>query len=154
MSSHIYFMVRVGNEVAPIAEFSRNAKVYQYFNRFAQYGEAMPLSFQRIDGACDEIRRDIESIKTCIERSQKSLDQISKFNNSIADKFSAMDDIMIYINEGKEDLKEAECALEFVRFLGQMMAAAKYADKSIDPEDYIYFGAECGYSINSNAVDD
>lgn len=149
MSAYIHFFIKGSDRFYPIATYSRNNKHYEYFSNFAPWEAVAPLDQEQLTCIKSNIKDEIEHLNKRLKETEKFIEAITKFNNSVEEKLEAVNEQIEFINYCKEEIKQNEQVIFFIHFLNDMIdnvSDSKYYDdiESIDPNKYVWVGIECG----------
>lgn len=152
MSAYIYFYARYDSNLVPLASFSRNSRVYDWFRDLMPYEEIYGLEdedFATVLRCADkEIKENLDGIQLC----KDMIEDIKGFNNSTDEKLQAIHEYTDEIMERTEFLEELREARSFVKFLVDARDPLRYNEigrgkaDGTDEFTYIYCGIETGFN--------
>lgn len=146
MSSYINFYLKHDNKFCQLWSFSRSCVEYQHFNDILPYGKNVPITFDILNIALDNVNKDIQIYKKHIKENKKDIEIIAKMEGvSFHERMENISEYRTYISEEKDHLFELKRCKHFIEFLEDLLYNVKWSD--IDSNDYLYAGIE---AINPN----
>ena len=144
MSQYMRFFAypnSIGSTFIQIDAFSRNNVAYQIANQAIAipYEAIAYISKDNLQKCIDITQGYIASKKETIANYNKKIDIISKFNNTVEEKLTAIDDCYICLRECEEELNELLYTENFFITLYGISAS-------------IYAGIECGSEVTINDI--
>lgn len=119
--------------------YTRSSKFYRALTCYAPYGKIAPLTHQQIEQARDDLIEEIRGYKSSIAENGRMINLISNWNNSIEDKLKIIEDYQSCIDDEKEEMKEAQDAVNILTVM-------------LNVEAELYIGEECGPDVSVNDI--
>ena len=142
MSQYIHFFAKSNHDdFIQIDCFSRSNAIYQITNQVINvpYESISQISKSYCKDCQNVISGYIINKKETIANYNKKIDIISKFNNAIEEKITAIDDCLICIEECEQWLDELQYAENFFITLQNIQAP-------------IYVGIDCGSEVTKEDI--
>lgn len=147
MSSYANFYLRVNDNFAPIASYSRSSIIYQTVSNYVPYERLVAIRPLTINEWINTVKELKVNVEASINRYQNIINQIFQANNSIQEKLEAVEEYKDLINEERDTIEELESAFYFFGMLDTMIEEYKYGDEADKFENdefhYLYVGIEC-----------
>lgn len=145
MSEYINFFIRYKNNFIPLFDYCRSSYIYKVFREQAPYGKVSAIKYSQLNGVYKDLRDWKEVTLKAIKEKEKTIEEISAFNNSVSDKMEAIYEIKDTLCELEDDAKNLDFALSVVEIIIDIIDTARFTDDyEVDLDNYIYAGIEVG----------
>lgn len=143
MSSYINFFVRSpSDEFCPIGSFSRNNPIYQRLHNNVPYEAVSAISVNAIQGAISDLQDEKKTYESHMaEQLRLAEDVIPKYNNSVDEKTTAIEEILQTVQEIKEEIEGIDRAISYLYSITVIIDDVGYGDGR-NQNQYIYAGIE------------
>ena len=148
MSQYVNFYVRVGDEFAPLGDFSRNSKVYKIASRYVPYGYMVPVTYSDLSEMLSECDDALKESHLYEEEINAQLEFLHKDNAPLKEKLRGFAERQEVLAEIKQDNDEIYEAAGYFHVLMNVITSILYDDE-FDPDNYIYLGFECEPTIEN-----
>ena len=150
MSAYIHFFVKIGENFAPIATFSRSTEIFQQFECYSPWEKISPVSFQKLrsvrESLNDLIKEDERQIKV-LEDEIEFLKTTKLGAEELLERYYSCTETIHDFEEGKDEYIHARSFVDFlIGIYDEANTDEKYGENpmGLHAEEYIYVGCECG----------
>ena len=150
MSAYIHFFVKIGENFAPIATFSRSNIIFQEFECYAPWERISPVSLQKLQYVRESLNEQIKED----ERQIKALEDEIEFLKStklgaeeLLERYYSCTEMIHDFEEGKDEYIHACSFIDFlIGIYDEANTDEKYGENPMNlrADEYIYVGYECG----------
>ena len=139
MSSDIHVFARKNDEFIELLCYGRSSDLYQSLNFGAPYEHIAPLTQERIEDAINELEAAQEEDQEYDARDKATIAQVGSWNNTINEKFEAINELQRAIDERSVDMRMRATTIGILRFL-------------LNVEADLYYGVDCGSDVTVNDI--
>lgn len=150
MSAYIQFFVKIGENFAPIATYSRSNEIYQRFQYSALWEKVRPVTKEMLVNVCADIDESIENSESTIRRVEDQMEWLKGAEGSFDERMEQLHDLQNWREEVREGIKEYEDVRSFCGFLRTIIDEAEteenYGENPLDlhSNSYVFVGIEVG----------
>lgn len=150
MSQYADFYLRHNDIFIPLASHCGSSIIYGLMHEYAPWEKIRPMSLASIKSFQREAYDKAEEWEESKRKYQERKVAISTFNNSVEDKLEAIWECDRDIEEIQQEIDEAVQAQHFFDFLEDIIQASN--EETINLNEYIYVGIECGHPTLESIV--
>ena len=150
MSAYIQFFIKIGENFAPIATYSRSSTIYQHFQYAAPWEKIRPVTKEVLANVCSDIDESIENCESTIRRAEDQIEWLKSAEGSFDERMERLHDLQDWIEELRGGIYEDKDARNFCSFLRDIIEEAvmeeSYGENPLDlhSDSYVFVGIEVG----------
>ena len=145
MSSYVNFYVRVDEKFAPVGSWSRSGKIYQALERRVPYEKIMNMTSDGLERVINSLELEKKEVEEYIAAKQSKITMImNEENTPLNEKLEAVESVVGYVNEAKEEIKDYEYAINILNGFTVMIEDYRWSNNqfSNDGDHYLYVGID------------
>ena len=143
MSAYIQFFIRNDEAFMPIGVYSRNNKVYEYFDEYTPWEMIRPITRPLLNKIRDDVNEDILYYQKRYDRAKEMKEYVASMNNSLEEKMEWIGNIETTLGDCCEEIEQANYAKQYLNFLDDILESVEYKT-NINWKAYLYVGIEVG----------